>query len=241
MRVPALAAWSPSPLSKLDKDLAGLLVGQRFLAIESRYDDQAGRSERAGGGQDLFHAADGLFANRRVVGDEPSFEAGADRTDLNRSASQRLLDHFDPVGEPSTAQFKSHETKFFHVVEFLIQVATRHDPFLARQLELCGARRFDRHSGGTRRASRRCEGYPRPAAAAAVPRNVRRRIVIVLISFPSIEQGFIAAARFAKQGHWSGGLATGCSVCLRPVAMTPNSATEVHGLPRTSELATRRM
>lgn len=106
-------------LQEIDEQRPRLVVRQFGLFVEGRDDDESGGTDRAGGGEDLFHGVHGLTADRLVLGDNDPLEPGADGAHLDRAALEGVLELGDPLREIGAPDLEADIAVLFNEVELL--------------------------------------------------------------------------------------------------------------------------
>ena len=121
----------------LAQEVAGFLImrKRRYLPVESRNDDNPCRSQFAGCGDNLFHRIHTFLTDSRIGREDKTFKPCTNGTDFDITTGQGFFDFLYTVFQSAASRFKTDNTQLFHIVQLLVQVFTRSDAFLEREVQ----------------------------------------------------------------------------------------------------------
>ena len=165
----------PNLFQKIDQNLSPFHMAECRLTVKRGNNDQTGRSQFPGGGQDFFHRFHALFPRLLLLGNRRAFKARADGAHLNAGSFESLFEFLHPFAESTPAGFEAFNPPFLHVFNFLFQRFAWKDPFLAGKAQTLLFSPFSLACVVTTPGP-----ASRPAPSNAPPVKIERRILSII-------------------------------------------------------------
>ena len=108
----------------------------RFLRIECRYHDYAGRAELSCCSDDFTHRRVEFSLYCRVLGENESFETCTNGAYLDIASSESLLNLVHALSQLTSVWLEAYDSEVLHVVEPFVQALAWSNLFLKRKLKL---------------------------------------------------------------------------------------------------------